>query len=128
MKKTKTIRYKREEDVKLDDISGNLTTKTVVEKMTEKEHRKLFKETALQQCSKFADNACKEIKLALSDFDDGWITFEQAMKIVAHAKQGYLKNVEENKIEDYITHFDVVNIWKNKVSYLRKMYNGGTRP
>lgn len=47
MKKTKTIRYKREEDVKLDDISGNLTTKTVVEKMTEKEHRKLFKETAL---------------------------------------------------------------------------------
>lgn len=46
MKKTKTIRYKRQEDVKLDDL-GNLTTKTVVEKMTEKEHRKLFKETAL---------------------------------------------------------------------------------
>lgn len=48
MKKTKkkTIRYKRQEDVKLDDF-GNLTTKTVVEKMTEKEHRKLFKETAI---------------------------------------------------------------------------------
>lgn len=46
MKKTKTIRYKRQEDVKLDDV-GNLTTKTVVEKMTEKEHRKLFKETAI---------------------------------------------------------------------------------
>ena len=44
--KTKTIRYKRQEDVKLDDV-GNLTTKTVVEKMTEKEHRKLFKETAI---------------------------------------------------------------------------------
>lgn len=46
MKKTKTIRYKRQEDVKLDDL-GNLTTKTVAEKMTEKEHRKLFKETAI---------------------------------------------------------------------------------
>ena len=46
MKKTKKIRYKRQEDVKLDDM-GNLTTKTVAEKMTEKEHRKLFKETAL---------------------------------------------------------------------------------
>ena len=46
MKKTKPIRYKRQEDVKLDDF-GNLTTKTVVEKMTEKEHRKLFKETAI---------------------------------------------------------------------------------
>ena len=48
MKKTKkkTIRYKREEDVKLDDFD-NLTTKTVVEKMTEKEHEKLFKETAI---------------------------------------------------------------------------------
>ena len=46
MKKTKKIRYKRQEDVKLDDL-GNLTTKTVVEKMTEKEHRKLFKETAI---------------------------------------------------------------------------------
>lgn len=46
MKKTKKIRYKREEDLKLDDM-GNLTTKTVVEKMTEKEHRKLFKETAI---------------------------------------------------------------------------------
>ena len=46
MKKTKTIRYKRQEDVKLDDV-GNLTTKTVVEKMTEKEHRKLFKDTAI---------------------------------------------------------------------------------
>ena len=44
--KTKTIRYKRQEDVKLDDV-GNLTTKTVVEKMTEKEHRKLFNETAI---------------------------------------------------------------------------------
>ena len=66
-----------------------------------------------------ADNACKEIKLALSDFDDGWITFEQAMKIVAHAKSEYLKNVEENKIEDFISHFDVVNIWKNKVAYMR---------
>ena len=75
-----------------------------------------------------ADNACKEIKLALSDFDDGWITFEQAMKIVAHAKREYLKNVEENKIEDFISHFDVVNIWKNKVSYIRKMYNVETRP
>ena len=85
MKKTKTIRYKREDDVKLDDL-GNLTTKTVVEKMTEKEHRKLFKETAMEQCSRLADNACKEIKLALSDFYDGWITFDQAMKIVAHAK------------------------------------------
>ena len=129
MKKTKkkTIRYKRQEDVKFDDV-GNLTTKTVVEKMTEKEHRKLFKETAIEQCSKLADNACKEIKLALSDFDDGRITFEQATKIVANAKGEYLKNVEENKIEDYITHFDVVNIWKNKVSYIRKMYNGGTRP
>lgn len=127
MKKTKKIRYKRQEDVKLDDM-GNLTTKTVVEKMTEKEHRKLFKETAIQQCSKLADNACNAIKLSLSDFNEGLITFEQAMKIVAHAKQGYLKNVEENKIEDYITHFDVVNIWKNKVSYLRKMYNVETRP
>ena len=127
MKKTKKIRYKRQEDVKLDDL-GNLTTKTIGEKMTEKEHRKLFKETALQQCSKLADNACKEIKLALSDFNDGWITFDQAMWIVAHAKQGYLKNVEENKIEDYITHFDVVNIWKNKISYIRKMYNVETRP
>lgn len=127
MKKTKTIRYKRQEDVKLDDF-GNLTTKTVAEKMTEKEHRKLFKETALQQCSKFADNACKEIILSLSDFNEGLITFEQAMKIVAHAKRGYLKNVEENKIEDFISHFDVVNIWKNKVSYLRKMYNVETRP
>lgn len=46
MKKTKKIRYKRQEDVKLDDF-GNLTTKTVVEKMTEKEHKKLFKETAI---------------------------------------------------------------------------------
>ena len=46
MKKTKTVRYKRQEDVKLDDF-GNLTTKTVVEKMTEKEHKKLFKETAI---------------------------------------------------------------------------------
>ena len=46
MKKTKKIRYKRQEDVKLDDF-GNLTTKTVVEKMTEKEHKRLFKETAL---------------------------------------------------------------------------------
>ena len=48
MKKTKkkTIRYKRQVDVKLDDF-GNLTTKTVVEKMTEKEHKKLFKETAI---------------------------------------------------------------------------------
>ena len=46
MKKTKPIRYKRHEDVTLDDF-GNLTTKTVVEKMTEKEHRKLFKETAI---------------------------------------------------------------------------------
>lgn len=127
MKKTKTIRYKRQEDVKLDDL-GNLTTKTVVEKMTEKEHKRLFKETAIEQCSKLADNACKAIKLALSDFDDGRITFEQSMKIVANAKREYLKNVEDNKIEDYITHFDVVNIWKNKVSYLRKMYNGGTRP
>ena len=127
MKKTKTIRYKRQEDVKLDDF-GNLTTKTVVEKMTEKEHKKLFKETAIQQCSKLADTACKEIKLALSDFNEGWITFEQAMKIVAHAKRGYLKNVEENKIEDFISHFDVVNIWKNKVSYIRKMYNVETRP
>ena len=127
MKKTKKIRYKRQEDVKLDDV-GNLTTKTVAEKMTEKEHKKLFKETALQQCSKFADNACKEIILALSDFNEGLITFEQAMKIVAHAKRGYLKNVEENKIEDFISHFDVVNIWKNKVSYIRKMYNVETRP
>ena len=64
----------------------------------------------------------------MSDFDDGWITFEQAMKIVDHAKSEYLKNVEENKIEDFISHFDVVNIWKNKVAYIRKMYNGGTRP
>ena len=127
MKKTKKIRYKREEDLKLDDF-GNLTTKTVVEKMTEKEHKRLFKETAIQQCSKFADNACKEIKIALSDLNEGWITFEQAMKIVAHAKRGYLKNVEENKIEDFISHFDVVNIWKNKVSYIRKMYNVETRP
>lgn len=85
MKKTKKIRYKRQEDVKLDDM-GNLTTKSLVEKMTEKEHKKLFKKTAIEQCSRFADNACTEIKLALSDFDDGWITFEQAMKIVAHAK------------------------------------------
>lgn len=49
MKKTKTIRYKRykrEDDVKLDDL-GNLTTKTVAEKLTEKEHKKLFKETAI---------------------------------------------------------------------------------
>ena len=46
MKKTKTIRYKRQEDVKLDDFD-NLTTKTLVEKMTEKEHKKLFKETAI---------------------------------------------------------------------------------
>lgn len=46
MKKTKKIRYKRQEDVKLDDM-GNLTAKSLVEKMTEKEHRKLFKETAI---------------------------------------------------------------------------------
>ena len=127
MKKTKKIRYKRQEDVKLDDF-GNLTTKTLVEKMTEKEHKRLFKETAIQQCSKLADNACKEIKIALRDFDNGSITFEQTMKIVAHAKRGYLKNVEENKIEDFISHFDVVNIWKNKVDYIRKMYNVETRP
>ena len=129
MKKTKkkTIRYRRQEDVKLDGV-GNLTTKTVVEKMTEKEHIRLFKETAIEQCSKLADNACKEIKISLREFDDGRITFEQAMKIVANAKREYLKNVEENKIEDYITHFDVVNIWKNKISYIRKMYNWGTRP
>ena len=127
MKKTKKIRYKREDDVKLDDF-GNLTTKTVAEKLTEKEHKKLFKETAIQQCSKFAHDSCQDIKIALRDFDNGSITFEQSMKIVAHAKQGYLKNVEENKIEDYLTHFDVVNIWKNKVSYIRKMYNVETRP
>ena len=46
MKKTKPIRYKRQEDVKLDDF-GNLTTKTVAAQMTEKEHRELFQETAL---------------------------------------------------------------------------------
>lgn len=90
----KRKRYKKIDDVKLDDF-GNIVTKTIVEKMTEKEHKKLFKEHALEHCSLLASASCSDIKLTLRDFSNGDITFEQAMKLVAIAKEDFLKNVEE---------------------------------
>lgn len=61
--------------------------------MTEKEHRRLFKEHALEHCSLLAKASCDDIKLALSDFDKRVITFEQAMKLVSIAKEDFLNNV-----------------------------------
>lgn len=92
--KKKRMRYIKEDDAKVDEL-GRITSKTVAEKMTEKEHRKLFKEHALEHCSLIAKDSCDDIKLALRDFDNGDITFEQAMKLVAMAKEDFLKNVEE---------------------------------
>ena len=91
--KKKRIRYIKTDDAKVDEL-GRITSKTVVEKMTEKEHRRLFKEHALEQCSLLASSSCDDIKLALRDFDKGDITFEQAMKLVSVAKEDFLKNVE----------------------------------
>lgn len=122
----KRKRYKKIDDVKIDDF-GKIVTKTIVEKMTEKEHRKLFKEHALEHCSSLASASCADIKLALRDFIKGDITFEQAMKLVAIAKEDFLNSVEEQKIEEYISHFDVENIWKNHIDDVRKMYDGGTK-
>lgn len=100
----------------------NKTKKTDEVKMTENEHRKLFKEHALKHCSLLASASCADIKLTLRAWDNGDITFEQALKLIDIAKADYLKNIEEGMWHEYLTSFDIETVWKNHIADVRKQY------
>lgn len=89
------------------------------EAYTESEHRKLFKDKAMEQVVSIAMALILRLKEVLNDLENGKIDFSVAFSKTQTIKEEFLKNVDEENITNLIPMEDVVRIWRNKVEELR---------